>query len=162
MYFFAEDRELAWLTLAAGCPDYRLCLWKWLEVSLHNVVNQQNMENLTNRWWSKVTGPYSIGIGFTLWILTVGESLTIQNWALLRQDGPRLRRRLGFQIWGQASMSSFICRCSNPSDQRASSSKNRSHMSQIRRNPRGFSSFLSRSLDCLLPWLKASRSLGLD
>jgi len=45
MYFFAEDRELAWLTLAAGCPDSRLCLWKWLEVSLHSVVNQQNMEN---------------------------------------------------------------------------------------------------------------------
>lgn len=49
MYFFAEDRELAWLMLVAGCPNYHLYLWKWLEVSLHNVVNQQNMEKLTDR-----------------------------------------------------------------------------------------------------------------
>ena len=120
--------------------------------------------NLANRWWSKVTGPYSIGIGFTLWILTLGESLRVQNWPLLRQDRrhPRLRRSLGFQIWSQASTSSYICRCSYPSDQRASSSKNRSHVSKIRRSPRGFSRFLSRSLAGLLSWLQASQSLGLD
>lgn len=68
MCFFAEDRELAWLMLAARCPDYHLRLWQWLEVNLHNTVHQQNMENLTKRWQSKVTGPYFIGAGFALWI----------------------------------------------------------------------------------------------
>lgn len=100
MYFFAEDRELAWLTLAAGCPYYHLCLWKWLGVSLHNAVNQQNMENLTNRWHSKVTAPYSIGIEFTVWTLTLGERLRVQTKPCSHriQDGP------GFgQAWNSRS-----------------------------------------------------------
>lgn len=157
MYFFAEDRELAWLTLAAGCPDYRLCLWKWLEVSLQNVVNQQNMENLTNRWWSKANRVHMVNAD-------TGREPESSKWALLVQDRrcSRCRRNLGFQLWGKASTSSYICRCSNPSDQWVSSRKNRSHVSKIRRNRGGFSSFLSGSLDWLLSWLKASWSLSLD
>lgn len=97
---------------------------------------------------------------FTLWILTLGEKLGVQNRALMRQDWrhPRFWRKLGSQLWGQASMSSDICCCSNSRDQQAHASK----YTKVTDLTQGFSGFLSRSRGCLLPCLKASQSLGLD
>lgn len=164
MCFFAEDRELAWLTGAAGYADYGLYLWKWLEVSLHNAACQQNTPNRTNRWWSKVTGPYSTGTGLRLWLLTLGESPRVQTRAFLTWDqrSPWLWRRQESQIWCQASTSSGTCCCSNPSGQGLFSSENRSRISKTRRKPTAFSHFLSRNVDCLPSQLKAPQSLGLD
>lgn len=154
MRFFAGDGELA--LLAARCPDIA-CAYAMAGAQLTQGC-QSTKHRKCGRWRSKVTGLNHTGTGLMLSMLALGE-VEMEPFSDGTEDAPLLWRRLGSQTW-------VGFQCAHPHVTAAilltTSSKSRSHVSKGRRNPTTFSAFLSRSLGCSPPQLKASRSLVLE